>query len=197
MTRKSLWAVMVIGVLMVIAPFVLGLPDKTDAGQDMMDGFRPIMQSDNVDKTAAYYNDVFVPLGNVVPAMSAENVAKFEGYLAGFDRLPAEMAEGLAPMKADFSGLLGLMRANVAIFEQVPAGLDHYRPLVTTMEANVENYDRADSLPNMTVFTWFFVVPGLVLAGLAALGLFADRRRPATANVTAIRRSEEPSKLAS
>lgn len=28
----------------------------------------------------------------------------------------------------------------------------------------------------MNLFTWFFVIPGLVLIGLGALGLFADRK---------------------
>ena len=46
----------------------------------MLDNFHPLMQQANVDKTAAYYNDVFVPLGDVVSAMSQENVTKFNAY---------------------------------------------------------------------------------------------------------------------
>lgn len=208
MIRKMMWAVFAVGVLLVAAPFAFGLPGKASGGQDMIDAFEPIMAQENVDATAEYYNDVFVPLGDVVPAMSQANIDKFNGYLAGFGALgedgeamvpalsnamgmpeedvqafmgaqfPAmtQMLAGLPQMEQDFNGLLGLMGANVGIFEQVPAGLDHYEPLVTTMQAEVGNYDKVASLPDFRLFTWFFVIPGLLLMGLALMGLFGDRK---------------------
>lgn len=208
MARKSLWAVVVLGFLMVIAPFALGLPGKASAGQEMMDGFRPIMQPANVEKTASYYDDVFVPLGDVVPALTMENIAKFNGYVQGFSAMgvdaqalvpalaqamsmtpeqvqtfmgaqfPAmsQMLSALPTMQQDFTDLMALMTANVAIFEQVPGGLAHYEPLVSTMQANVANYRDADQLPDMNLFTWFFVVPGVLFMALGALGLWSDRR---------------------
>lgn len=207
MIRKMMWGVLAIGVLLIAAPFAIGLPDKADGGQKMIDAFEPIMEEGNVATTAEYYYSVFVPLGNVVPAMTQENIDRFNGYLAGFGALgvdaekmvpalasamkmpeqdvqafmgaqfPAmtQMLQGLPQMEEDFSGLLGLMGANVGIFEQVPAGLDHYEPLVTTMQAEQENYDKVASLPNFRLFTWFFVVPGLLLVGFALVGLFVDR----------------------
>jgi len=208
MIRKMMWAVLVIGMALIVTPFAMGLPDKADGGQKMIDAFAPIMDETNVETTADYYNDVFVPLGNVVPAMTQENIDKFNGYLAGFEGLgidaqnmvpalsaamgmpeqdvqafmgsqfPAmtQMLQGLPQMQEDFTGLLGLMGANVGIFEQVPAGLDHYEPLVTTMQAEQGNYDKVASLPNFTLFTWFFVIPGLLLVGLALTGLFVGRK---------------------
>jgi hypothetical protein len=209
MAHKMMWAVLLVGVMLIAAPFAIGLPDKADGGQQMIDAFGPIMQPDNVDATATYYYDVFVPLGDVVPAMTQENIDKFNGYLAGFTALgvdadnmvpalaaamqmPEEdvqafmgqefpamtgMLVGLPQMESDFSGLLGLMDNNVGIFEQVPAGLEHYEPLVTTMEAEVDNYDKVASLPNFRLFTWFFVIPGVLLVGLAAVGLVLDGRK--------------------
>lgn len=194
----------VLGVLMIAAPFALGFPSKANHGQDMLDSFHPLMQQANVDKTAAYYNDVFVPLGDVVPAMSQENVTKFNAYLDGIKGMqtdseklvpglaqalnmtPEQVQEFLASnypamsqmlailpqMQADFGGLLGVMSNNVEIFQQVPAGLEHYEPLVTTMQGNVDNYNQANSLPNFRLFTWFFAVPGLLLVGLSGWGLF-------------------------
>ena len=202
--RKVLWIIGVLGLLMIAAPFALGFPSKASHGQDMLDNFHPLMQQANVDKTAAYYNDVFVPLGAVVPAMSQENVTKFNAYLEGIKGMQTDSAKlvpGLAQalnmtpeqvqqflatnypamsqmlaslpqMSTDFGALLGMMSNNVAIFQQVPAGLKHYEPLVTTMQANVENYNSADSLPNFRLFTWFFVIPGLLMFGLSGWGLF-------------------------
>src|SRR6266508_2181232 len=207
MNRKLLWAVLAIGLGLVIAPLALGLPGKTAAGQRMMSGFQPIMQRDQVATTARYYNQVFVPLGKVTPMMSAANVAKFQTYLKGFGgmqtdaaklvpmlaqalhmtpaqvralmgtQLPsmAAMLENLPAMPRDFGGLLGTMQQNVGIFSQVPAGLAHYEPLVTTMQTNVDNYKQVNSLPDFRLFTVFFVVPGALLVLLAGAGLFGDR----------------------
>ena len=208
MIRKMMWAVLVVGVALIVAPFAMGLPDKADGGQQMIDAFAPIMDEQNVQTTADYYYDVFVPLGDIVPAMSQENIDTFNQYLAGFTALgvdaeamvPALSAamgmpeadvqafmgqqfpamsqtlEGLPQMQEDFTNLIGLMEANVGIFEQVPAGLDHYEPLVTTMQEQQVNYDKVSSLPEFTFFTWFFVIPGLLLVAFALVGLFVGRK---------------------
>jgi hypothetical protein len=207
MNRKILWAVLVVGLALVITPFALSLPSKAAAGQRMLDGFRPIMQPAHVQTTADYYNNVFVPLGKVTPMMSAANLAKFQSYLGGFSgmqtdaaklvpllaqslhmtpaqvqalmatQLPAmaAMLKSLPQMQLAFGGLLGTMQGNVDIFGQVPAGIAWYKPLVTSMQANVNNYEQVDSLPDFRLFTWFFVVPGILLVLLAGFGLFGGR----------------------
>jgi hypothetical protein len=207
MNRKILWAVLVIGVALVVAPLALSLPSKTSAGQRMLNGFQPIMQPDQVATTARYYNDVFVPLGKVAPMMSAANVSKFQGYLGGFGgmqtdaaklvpilaqalhmtpaqvqammvaQLPAmsAMLAGLPRMQRDFGLLLGAMQQNTGIFAQVPAGLTHYAPLVSTMQANVDNFAQVNSLPDFRLFSVFFIVPGVLLILLAGTGLFGSR----------------------
>ncbi len=43
------------------------------------------------------------------------------------------------------------------------------------MQAEQENYDKVASLPDFRLFTWFFVIPGLVLVALALTGLFVGR----------------------
>jgi hypothetical protein len=206
MNRKLLWAVLVIGLGLVIAPFALGLPGKSAAGQRMLNGFQPIMQPQQVQITADYYNNVFVPLGKVTPMMSAQNLAKFQAYMKGFSgmqsdaaklvpllaqalrmtpaqvqtlmatQLPsmAAMLQNLPAMQRDFDGLLGTMQQNTGIFSRVPAGLAHYRPLVQTMQADVDNYKQVNSLPDFRLFTVFFAVPGALLILLAGYGLFGN-----------------------
>ena len=208
MCRKMMWAVLAIGVILIAAPFAIGLPGKSADGEKMIDAFAPIMAEQNVQTTADYYYDVFVPLGGVVPAMTQENIDNFNGYLAGFGGLSADaqllvpalatatgmseeeagayvatefpamaqMLQALPQMQQDFTSLLDLMAANVAIFEQVPAGLDHYEPLVTTMQEQRTNYESVASLPDFRTFTWMFVVPGVLLVVLALFGLFGGRR---------------------
>jgi len=212
MIRKLMWAVLAIGTLMIVAPFAMGLPDKADGGEKMIVAFGPIMEEGNIQTTVDYYYDVFVPLGEVAPAMSQENIDKFNGYIAGFDALAADaeamvpalagamnlsneqvqafmgeqfpamtqMLQGLPQMQEDFNGLIGLMEANVTVFEEVPGGLAHYEPLVTTMEAQRVNYEKVASLPDFTSFTWFFVIPGILLVGIALTGLIGGRDRKPT-----------------
>jgi len=50
-----------------------------------------------------------------------------------------------------------------------------------TMKANVDNYAQVDSLPNFNLFTWFFVVPGVLLVILSLLGLGVFSRKRTTA----------------
>ena len=222
--RKVLWAVLVVGAMLIAAPFALSMPAKADGGQKMLDDFRPLMQQAEVDKTAAYYYDVFSPLGDVVvPAMTDENMAKFDAYLAGISGMKtdaaafipglaqamgmteaqvqgfmaaqypamAQMLAALPQMEADFGQLLGLMSDNVDTFQRVPAGLDHYESLVTTMEGSVGNYADVDSLPNFRLFTWFFVVPGVALVALAGFGLVSTRE-PATAGTRSLLHRQGP-----
>ncbi len=153
MNRKLLWAFLVIGLALVIAPFAMSMPSKAAAGQRMLDGFRPIMQPDQVALTAKYYDETFVPLGRLVPV---------------FSELPPQF-------QAPFAQILKQVNVSPVVFTQVPPGLAHYKPLVTTMQANVDNYRQVDSLPSFRLFTWFFVVPGALVALLALFGLFGDR----------------------
>lgn len=96
MAHKLMWAVLLGGVMLIAAPFAIGFPDKADGGQNMIDAFGPIMDQDNVDITATYYYEVFVPLGDVVPTMTQENIDKFNGYLDGFTAL-GFYAENMVP----------------------------------------------------------------------------------------------------
>jgi hypothetical protein len=207
MNRKVLWGVLAIGLAMAIAPVAISLPDRASAGQRMMNGFNPIMQPGQVKVTANYYDHVFVPLGRVTPLMSAQNVARFQGYLKGFSGMQADSAKlvptlaralhmtpaqvqammatqlpamsamlrNLPAMQRDFGGLMTVMHRNVGIFAQVPAGLRHYRPLVRTMQGNVQNYHDVNSLPDFRLFTVFFEVPAVLLILLAGYGLYGHR----------------------
>jgi hypothetical protein len=206
MIRKLLWAVLGIGVLLIVLPFVFQMPSRTAAGARMMSDFKPIMQPAQVQKTAYYYNDVFTPLGKVAPAINAQTVAKFDRYLKGFGGMqtdaqklvpalaqamhmtPAQvqaymakqfpymsaMLIALPQMQKDFGGFIGMMRANTAVFGQVNAGLAHYKPLVTTMQGNVADYQSVNSLPSFRLFTWFFLIPGVLLVLIAGFGLWEE-----------------------
>lgn len=172
MNRKWLWwGVLAIGVVLIAAPLAMGLPGKAAAGQRMLNDFTPIMAPDQVQKTADYYYKVFVPLGKITPVFTAQNANKFQGYLDGMQqagiKIPPQAAQ-------DFTNLVGMMKLAVPIAQQVPPGLEHYKPLVDTMQGNVEDFKSVNSLPDFNLFTWFFVVPGILLVLLAGAGLWTS-----------------------
>jgi len=145
MNRKLLWAVLAIGLALVIAPLALSLPSKAAAGQRMLSGFQPIMQPDQVKTTAYYYNQVFVPLGGVTPMMSAANLAKFQAYLKGFGgvqtdaaKLSPLLAQALHMTPAQVQALMGKqLPSMVALLQNLPAMQRDFNGLLGTMQQNV------------------------------------------------------------
>jgi hypothetical protein len=146
MNRKVLWAVLVLGAALVIAPLALSLPSKSAAGQRMLNGFQPIMQPDQVKTTAYYYNQVFVPLGTVTPMMSAANLAKFQGYLKGFSGMQTDAAK-LVPMlaqamhmtPAQVQALMGKQLPSMAgMLQNLPQMQRDFGGLLGTMQGNVD-----------------------------------------------------------
>lgn len=181
MNRKVLWwGVMVIGIALIVAPLAMGLPGKAAAGERMLGDFQPIMAPAHVQKTADYYYKVFVPLGQITPMYTNANATKFHNYLAGMQAAGLQIPPAAAK---DFTQLIGSMQQAVPIASQVPAGLAYYKPLVVTMQGNVNDFKQVNSLPSFNLFTWFFIVPGAVLVLLSGLGLFSGREvtRPSLA----------------
>ena len=155
MARKLLWPVLVIGILLIVTPFAFSMPSRTAAGDRMMKDFHPLMQPAHVQKTADYYNNVFVPLGQLSTQLvkAAQN----------------------PQMQAQLKPLMPMLQPAMPIFQQVPPGLDWYKPLVTTMQGNVQDYKSVNELPSFKLFTWFFVVPGILLVLISGFGLWEER----------------------
>jgi hypothetical protein len=145
MNRKLLWAVFVIGLALVIAPLATSLPSKANAGERMLNGFQPIMQPDQVQTTALYYDQVFVPLGRVTPLMSARNLATFQGYRKGFGGMQGDAAK-LVPLLAQALHMTAaqvqvLMSKQLptmsAMLRNLPAMQRDFGGLLGTMQQNV------------------------------------------------------------
>jgi hypothetical protein len=138
----------------------------------------PMMSAQNLHKFQAYLNGfggMQTDAAKLVPLLAqALHMTPAQVQALMSKQLPtmAAMLRNLPAMQRDFGGLLGTMNRNVGIFSQVPAGLRHYQPLVTTMQANVDNYRQVNSLPSFRLFAWFFIVPGALLMLIAGYGLF-------------------------
>lgn len=184
MTRRAYyWPLLVIGILMVLLPFAISMPSKTSAGQRMLNDFHPMMQPASVKVTVSLYHSTFEPLLPVAQggiAAAGETVPMMTGLAAGLHMTSSQMAAYLDGKYPALAQLLTSFPKLVPIFENVGPGLNHYKPLVDTMRANVNNYAQVDSLPNFNLFTWFFVVPGALITLLALLGLGLFHRKSDT-----------------
>lgn len=182
MTRRVYyWPILIVGVLLIAAPFAISLPSKASAGQAMLDNFHPIMQPASVKETVSLYNNTFVELkpvatGGIVAAGEIQGLV--EGLAQGLHQTPAQVEQFLGAKYPAFAQLLSAFPQLVPVFKNVGPGLAHFKPLVTTMQNNVTNYAQVDSLPNFRLFTWFFEIPGvlIVIFALLGLGVFARRR---------------------
>ena len=198
MRRLVLSILLVVGLGLLIAPFAMSMFSRASDGEKMVNSFRPIMQPASVQTTADYYNNTFTKLRPIALAMNAKTVATFNGYSKGIQAMmmdlakmpPAQqqqlaanypamaaMLKGLPTMQKTLAGFTAMIAANLTTFRNVPPGLDHYKPLVDTMQANVGNYASVDAMPPMGLFPWFFLIPGLIIV-LASAYLLVGETRP-------------------
>jgi hypothetical protein len=173
-------------VILVVAPFAISLPSKASAGQAMLDSFHPIMQPASVKATGSYF-ETFQALRPVAAGgitAAGEIPQLVSGLASALHMSQAQVEQFLGTKYPAFGQLLSAFPKLVPVFTNVGPGLDHFKPLVATMQTNVNNYAQVDSLPNFRLFTWFFEVPGvlLVIISLLGLGLFSFRKRDETAS---------------
>lgn len=188
--RWAWWPVLAIGLALIVAPLAVAMPSRASAGQKMLDGFRPLMQPAAVQKTVDYYNQTFTALGPVATggiAASAEIPQLFAGLATSLHMTQPQLAQFLTANFPAMAQMLQQFPQLVPIFKNVSPGLAWYRPLVTTMQAQMGNYAKVDDLPNFNLFTWFFVTPGILLVFLSGFGLVTlyrpQRQRPQTGSI--------------
>ena len=157
--RGLIVAVLVIGVGLLAAPFVfqmLALDNRAPRGGEMIDQFRPYMTDaritkfdgfmDQIDRAEQSYKADLRPAVASAPRNPAQQAA-----LDSVDNW-AERWEGDEGIFADMTGILARVRRNL------------------------DNYAAVDNLPPFKLFPFFFILPGLIVAGLARATLRRMRR---------------------
>ncbi len=158
MRRGLVVAALVIGLGLAAAPFAFDMFDRAPKGAVMLDEFRPFM--------------------------TEERIGNFQRYMAEIDRAVAESDSELRPFLAEQAGIDDTeFETRFAAFngfaEEWPAIDADMTDLLDKVEASIDNYEAVDALPPFTLFPWFFVAPGLLIAGVATFALVAPDRRPA------------------
>lgn len=165
-------------------------PDSVATTVDYYDNvfakLRPVAQAINAATVAKFkgYGEgigaVQAESEKLVPALAqatGQTPQQVQQFLGRQFPATAQLFQSLPQMSEDFGNLIGLMEQNVQTFERVPPGLDHYKPLVTTMQRNTGTYASVDALPRMGLFPWFFIVPGILIILGSGLLFVGDRAR--------------------
>lgn len=134
------WALVAMGLGLVAAPLVFQMFTRAPLGGDMIADFRPLMTRERITSVQQY----FLTIGGA------------EGEIRS-TLLPRLEATGAR--NADLH----------AFVEQWPAIAADMAPMIGAMADNLDNYAAVAALPPFDLFPWFFVIPGLLVAGLALL----------------------------
>lgn len=153
--RAPLLVVAVLGIGIALAPALFQMFDRAPQGKEMIDAFRPYMTDAQVEK--------------------------FRGFLTEIGAARREAIESVDPAAAAGLGLdadaYGERTALLATFEEQWPAIDaDMSDMLDRMDANVDNFASVDALPPFDLFPWFFVLPGVVIAGVAITALVLGRR---------------------
>jgi len=148
-------ALVVLGLGLIAAPALFQMFERAPAGSQMINEFRPFM--------------------------TKAEVVKLRGFLREIDTAVIEANNQIDPAAAS---ALGVDRAAyeeqfayLTEFEaKYPAINADMSEMLDNMERNLDNFAGIDALPPFSMFPWFFVIPGLLIAGVAGGALIARRR---------------------
>jgi hypothetical protein len=137
-------ALIVIGIGLVIAPVAFQMFTRAPHGATMMSAFKQIETTQNVTKIQGYFSTMAIGQGAI-----------------RLDIVPAVERTGLsgAQVASRYPAVTALDNNWVHI-------LNDMTPMIGAMSDSVPRYQAIRSLPPFTLFPWFFVIPGVLVAGL-------------------------------
>lgn len=154
--RGLVIAALAVGVGLALAPAAFQMFSRAPGGGKMIDAFRPYMNDPTIAKYQGYMGEI--------DAANTESVTRLPAVLQQSHVMtPGELA-ARAPSLAQLNAQWRAIDRNMS------------GDMLVKMERMVPNFRAVDALPPFWLFPWFFVLPGLLVAGVAALALKAARR---------------------
>jgi len=142
-------ALVILGIGLVAAPVIFQMFTRAPKGAAMIDDFRPLMTTEKVRRVQGY----FLVIGAGEGALRNQLLPALTSSPHGAPVVPA-----VRTFSAHWPTISNTMA-----------------PMIGAMSDNLQNYDGVDALPPFWLFPWFFVAPGLLVAGFALAGRRRDR----------------------
>lgn len=131
-------ALVALGLGLAAAPVAFQMFSRAPLGAHMIDDFRPLMTESRIQSVQGY----FLVIGGAEGALRTRVIPEVE--LTGpRPRAVQEFIDAWPTMAADMA------------------------PMIGAMSDNLDNFGAIAALPPFGLFPWFFVIPGLLAAGLA------------------------------
>lgn len=146
-TAAARIALVVLGIGLVLAPVAFQMFTRAPHGAQMMSAFKTIETTDNVSRIQGYFSTMAVGQGAI------RN-----------DIVPALQHTGLSAKQINKR-----YPATAALDHNWVHILNDMTPMIAAMSDSVPRYDAIRALPPFTLFPWFFVIPGVLVAVLAAV----------------------------
>lgn len=143
--RGVLFAIVFLGVGLIAAPGIFQMFTRAPLGKQMIDEFRPFMTESKIES----FENYLVEIG------AAADEA--DGELRSFLREQATVSD--AEFRSTFAGITEFV-------EVYPTIQSDMGDMLKTMRASIDNFAAVDALPEFNLFPWFFVAPGIMVAGL-------------------------------
>ena len=149
---------------LLLAPFLFQMPDRAPKGAEMVEAFRTVETRANVQQIQGDFGTLSIGAGAIRT-----------------DLEPALRQRGLSGAR-----LRRELPATARLNEGWTRILNDMTPMIGVMSDNVGNYRAVTELPSFRLFPLFFVIPGLLVAGLALVaGTRPVRVAPTTRAVEA------------
>jgi hypothetical protein len=152
--RWTLLAIAAIGVSLGVMPFAFGMFAKTPKGAVMIAGFRPYMTT---TRLSGYQSEL-----RQINAGVRQTDTSVAAYLVGSTPNPTAFASKYPEF--------------VSFDRQWPAIDSKMTGLMSQVQRNLGNYLDVAALPSFRLFPWFFVIPGVLIAGCAIAVLVRPTR---------------------
>jgi len=162
MTNNKILSViiLIVGVALIITPFGYKMFDRASAGADMMKAFEPVLTRPNVTTFQGH-------------------MQTFAGMKDDMNKMIPALAQQMGMTQDQLNQMLGQQFPGVANgMQQMDKMGQDFNTVITVMDQNVENFQKANQLP-MKMMPWFFVVAGGVLVVLAGTQLMIPAKKQA------------------
>jgi hypothetical protein len=144
----------VLGIGLILAPVAFQMFTRAPKGAEMMGTFKQIETTAKVQQIQGYFGTMAVGQGamrnDIVPALESSGVNAHQ-------------------LATDYPAITALDANWIHI-------LNDMTPMIGAMSDSEPRYQAISALPSFKLFPWFFVIPGVLVAGIAIGAVGSDRR---------------------